>query len=97
MIPGLGRLPGEGKGYPLQYSGLGVGDGDSVPRMCLSLVPVVNIFISHARKDVGGHTFASVTKPMTLIELATLSIKSMHVVHFMGMLLELEYRKGSVS
>ena len=21
-IPGLGRLPGEGKGYPLQYSGL---------------------------------------------------------------------------
>ena len=22
MIPGLGRAPGEGKGYPLQYSGL---------------------------------------------------------------------------
>ena len=22
MIPGLGRCPGEGKGYPLQYSGL---------------------------------------------------------------------------
>ena len=22
MIPGLGRYPGEGKGYPLQYSGL---------------------------------------------------------------------------
>ena len=22
-IPGLGRFPGEGKGYPLQYSGLG--------------------------------------------------------------------------
>ena len=22
-VPGLGRLPGEGKGYPLQYSGLG--------------------------------------------------------------------------
>ena len=21
-IPGLGRYPGEGKGYPLQYSGL---------------------------------------------------------------------------
>ena len=21
-IPGLGRVPGEGKGYPLQYSGL---------------------------------------------------------------------------
>ena len=67
-IPGLGKLPGEGKDYPLQYSGLGVGDGDSFPRMYLSLVPVVNIFISHARKDVGGHTFASVTKPMTLID-----------------------------
>ena len=23
MIPGLGRSPGEGKGYPVQYSGLG--------------------------------------------------------------------------
>ena len=23
-IPGLGRSPGEGKGYPLQYSGLGI-------------------------------------------------------------------------
>ena len=22
LIPGLGRAPGEGKGYPLQYSGL---------------------------------------------------------------------------
>ena len=22
MIPGLGRSPGEGKGYPLQYSGM---------------------------------------------------------------------------
>ena len=23
LIPGLGRAPGEGKGYPVQYSGLG--------------------------------------------------------------------------
>ena len=23
LIPGLGRSPGEGKGYPFQYSGLG--------------------------------------------------------------------------
>ena len=22
LIPGLGRFPGEGKGYPVQYSGL---------------------------------------------------------------------------
>lgn len=35
------------------------------------LVPVVNIFISYIRKDVGGHKFASVTKPMTLIEFGT--------------------------
>ena len=24
LIPGLGRSPGEGKSYPLQYSGLGI-------------------------------------------------------------------------
>ena len=24
LIPGLGRAPGEGKGYPLQYSGMNV-------------------------------------------------------------------------
>ena len=34
LIPGLGRSPGEGKGYPLQYSGLEnsvdcVGHGDT--------------------------------------------------------------------
>ena len=26
LIPGLGRSPGEGKGYPLQYSGLNAGE-----------------------------------------------------------------------
>ena len=30
LIPGLGRSPGEGKGYPLQYSGL----ENSMDRMC---------------------------------------------------------------
>ena len=24
LIPGMGRSPAEGKGYPLQYSGLGI-------------------------------------------------------------------------
>ena len=27
-IPGLGRSPGEGKGYPLQYSGHGMGSNE---------------------------------------------------------------------
>ena len=29
LIPGLGRSPGEGKGYPLQYSGLEGLKGDA--------------------------------------------------------------------
>ena len=41
-IPGLGRSPGEGKGYPLQYSGLqnsmdcivhGVAESDTTERL----------------------------------------------------------------
>ena len=42
LIPGLGRSPGEGKGYPLQYSGLenfmdcivhGVAESDMTERL----------------------------------------------------------------
>ena len=45
-VPGLGRSPGEGKGYPLQYSGLeksmdcgvhGVAESDTTERPSLSL------------------------------------------------------------
>ena len=45
-IPGLGRSPGEGKGYPLQYSGLensmdcivhGVAELDTTEQFSLSL------------------------------------------------------------
>ena len=45
-IPGLGRSPGEGKGYPLQYSGLensmdcivhGVAESDTTEQLSLSL------------------------------------------------------------
>ena len=48
-IPGLGRPPGEGKGYPLQYSGLensmdcvihGVAESDLTERLSLSLCPL---------------------------------------------------------
>ena len=46
LTPGLGRSPGEGKGYPLQYSGLensmdcivhGVAESDRTERLLLSL------------------------------------------------------------
>ena len=45
MFPGLGRSPGEGKGYPLQYSGLensmdcifhGVTESDTTEQLSLS-------------------------------------------------------------
>ena len=44
LIPGLGRSPGEGKGYPLQYSGLensmdcivhGIAESDMIERFSL--------------------------------------------------------------
>ena len=44
-IPGLGRSPGEGKGYPLQYSGLensmdctvhGVAESDTTEQLSVS-------------------------------------------------------------
>ena len=35
-IPGLGRSPGKGKGYPLQYSGLGHKELDTTERLSLS-------------------------------------------------------------
>ena len=34
LIPGLGRSPGEGKGYPLQYFGLENSMGYIVPLDC---------------------------------------------------------------
>ena len=42
MIPGLGRSPGEGKGYPPQYSGLknfmgGLKELDTTGQLLLSL------------------------------------------------------------
>ena len=40
-IPGLGRSPGEGKGYPLQYSGLensmGCKESDTTEQLSLTL------------------------------------------------------------
>ena len=48
-IPGLGRSPGEGKGFPLQFSGLensmecivyGVSESDTAERLSLSVFTV---------------------------------------------------------
>ena len=47
LIPGLGKSPGEGKGYPLQYSGLensmdctghGVAESDTTEQLSLTFV-----------------------------------------------------------
>ena len=47
LIPGLGRFPGEGKGYPLQYSGLensmdciGRKESDTTKRLSFSLFSI---------------------------------------------------------
>ena len=54
LIPGLGRYPGEGKGYPLQYSGLEnsmdcivreVAESDTTER--LSLTPLTPVILTH--------------------------------------------------
>ena len=55
-IPGLGRSPGEGKGYPLQYSGLenfldcvvrGVAESDMTERLSLThSLPVLYSFFN---------------------------------------------------
>ena len=44
LIPGLGRSPGEGKGYPLQYSGLESSMDCIVHRVTKSLTQVSNFF-----------------------------------------------------
>ena len=60
-IPGLRRCPGEGKGYPLQYSGLenprdcivhGVAESDTTERLALSL----GLKAIHAATSVAGLT-----------------------------------------
>ena len=53
LIPGLGRSPGEGKGYPLQYSGLensmdspwGGKELDMTERLSLLIMRLVCFFV----------------------------------------------------
>ena len=66
LIPGLGRSPGEGKGYPLQYSGLensmdcivhGITKSQgTIERLSLSL-RVFKTFL-HPGRDTGTRVFA---------------------------------------
>ena len=49
LIPGLGRSPGEGKGYPLQCSGLGEFDGLYSPWGCKESDTAEKVSLSHSR------------------------------------------------
>jgi len=46
LIPGLGRSPGEGKGYPFQYSGL-KNSTDYIPWGCKELDVTEQLSLSH--------------------------------------------------
>ena len=64
LIPGLGRSPGEGKGYPLQHSGLkhtidcvvhGVAKSDMTERLSFhftSLHKLQSIVMNHLREKI---------------------------------------------
>ena len=51
MIPGSGRSPGEGKGYPLQYSSLENSMDCMVHEVTQSWTQ-----LSELNRDTGGHT-----------------------------------------
>ena len=48
MIPGSGRSPGEGKGYPLQYS--------SLENSTDCMVTQSRTRLNELNRDTGGHT-----------------------------------------
>ena len=50
LIPGLGRAPGEGKGYPLQYSGLENSMDCIVHGVAKSRTPLSNFHFQSAYK-----------------------------------------------
>ena len=59
-MPGLGRSPGEGKGYPLQYSGLenyspwGCKESHTTEQLSLSLVPLTVRRLPESTREGGG-------------------------------------------
>ena len=57
-IPGLGRSPGEGKSYPLQYFGLGPKELDTTERLLLFTfisIQLYHIFFSIFLMEKGAH------------------------------------------
>ena len=56
-IPGLGRSPGEGKGYPLQYSGLE------------NSMDCIVHGVAKSRTQLSGHNWATFTFPRIRIEI----------------------------
>ena len=67
-IPGLGRTPGEGKGYPLQYSGLEIFHGlyrpwghkesDMTEPLSLLVLPQVKLEKQGGEEESGGYPWA---------------------------------------
>ena len=68
LIPGLGRSPGEGKGYPLQYSDLensmdcivrgGRKESDTTERFSLSLMRMIPILWMRKLRHQAGKQLA---------------------------------------
>ena len=57
-IPGLGRSPGEEKGYPLQYSGL-QNSTDCVDHGITNSQTQLSNFLTHTHTDTEGKRWAS--------------------------------------
>ena len=55
MTPGLGRSPGEGKGYPLQYSGL-ENSMDSIVHGVTKSRTQLSDFHFHLEKEMATHS-----------------------------------------
>ena len=64
-IPGLGGSPGEGKGYPLQYSGLENCMDSTAHRVSKSLTQLSDFhFLSHSKHSTFNHYTMLVKVPM---------------------------------
>ena len=62
-IPGLGRSPGEGKCYPLQYSGPGEFHELYSPLGCKELDKPVQLSLTHSLREFTGEAGVGVEMP----------------------------------